>query len=80
MNLRHTVADIIETADDIDVHVEGYGRLKLSTLKKMVSRELDKMSKDASRGNFSNVLHMIEAGVLANKLKAIMAGEEALSK
>jgi hypothetical protein len=80
MNLRHTVAGILEAKDDIDVHVEGYGTLKLSTLRRMVSRDIDKMSSDVLKGKMSNVLHVIESGVFRNKIKAIQAGEEALSK
>ena len=64
-----------QTSDDVEVLVQGYGRVLVSQIKNKITTDLSDMSQKAAAGNF-RAIGISRLNIVSVFLKALMDYEE----
>jgi len=67
-----------ENPNNPEIHIQGYGVVTLSGLEKSIVRMIKELGNMADQGNFGNVNHSINKGLLQTKLQAVLDTKEQL--
>jgi hypothetical protein len=67
-----------EDPNDPEVHIQGYGVVTLRGLEKSIVRMIKELGTMADQGNFDNINHSINKGLLQTKLQAVIDTKEQL--
>jgi hypothetical protein len=61
-----------EDPNNPEIHIQGYGVVTLSGLEKSIVRMIKELGTMADQGNFDNINHSINKGLLQTKLQAVI--------
>ena len=69
-----------EDPNDPEVHIQGYGVVTLRQLEKSIVKMIHQLAEMAEQGNWDNINHNINKGLLQTKLQAVIDTKEDLQR